>query len=189
MSDRMPHVGAQLNPGKLENPTLAFLRDYWESKRNGRLMPSRADIRPSELREHLAWVIMADVLNGGEDFRYRLIGTLVTEYFLTEATGKTITESFEKKMGPAVTHAVLAVMRTATKERAPIHAFGAADAFATGYEAFDAIFLPLSDDGQTANVILHAFVFNRPEVLMARQIAKANGGQLPLRAKSLPGAA
>lgn len=188
MPDHMPHVGAQLNPGALENPTLAFLRDYWEKKRGGRRMPSRADIRPSELREHLAWVIMADVLNGGDDFRYRLIGTLVTEYFLTEATGKTVRESFEK-LGPAVSHAVLAVMRTTTKERAPIHAFGDADAFATGYEAFDAIFLPLSDDGENANVILHAFVFNRPEVLLARQIAKSNGGQLPQRVKSLPGVA
>lgn len=188
MPDHMPHVGAQLNPGALENPTLAFLRDYWEKKRGGRRMPSRADIRPSELREHLAWVIMADVLNGGDDFRYRLIGTLVTEYFLTEATGKTVRESFEK-LGPAVSHAVLAVMRTTTKERAPIHAFGDADAFATGYEAFNAIFLPLSDDGENANVILHAFVFNRPEVLLARQIAKSNGGQLPQRVKSLPGVA
>lgn len=177
-----------MNPGKLENPTLAFLRDYWEKKRGDRRMPSRADIRPSELKEHLAWVIMADVLEGGEDFRYRLIGTLVTEYFITEATGMKVSELFQK-LGPAVTHAVLAVMRTAARERTPIHAFGDADAFAMGYEAFDAIFLPLSDDGETANVILHAFVFNRPEVLMARQIAKANGGQLPQRVKSLPGAA
>ncbi|HEY4123035.1 MAG TPA: PAS domain-containing protein [Rhizomicrobium sp.] len=188
MAEHMPHVGAQLNPGKLENPTLAFLRDYWEMKRGSRRMPSRADIRPSELKEHLAWVIMADVLPGGEDFRYRLVGTLVTEYFLTEATGKKASESFEK-LGAAVTHAVLAVMRTCAKACAPIHAFGEADAFAVGYEAFDAVFLPLSDDGETANVILHAFVFNRPEVLMARQIAKSNGGQLPQRIKSLPGAA
>jgi hypothetical protein len=177
-----------LNPGTLENPTLSLLRAYWNAKRGDRTMPGRADIRPSELKEHLAWVIMADVLPGGEDFRYRLIGTLVTEYFLTEATGKTVTESFEK-MGPAVTHAVLAVMRTAARSRVPLHAFGDADAFAVGYEAFDAIFLPLSDDGETVNVILHAFVFNRPEVLMARQIAKANGGQLPQRVKSLSGAA
>ncbi len=108
--------------------------------------------------------------------------------FSLKRTGKKVSESFEK-LGPGVTHAVLAVMRTAAKSRRLIHAFGDADAFAVGYEAFDAIFLPLSDDGETVNVILHAFVFNRPEVLMARQIAKANGGQLPQRVKSLPGAA
>ncbi len=99
MSERMPHVGAQLNPGKLENPTLAFLRDYWEKKRGDRPMPSRADIRPSELKEHLGWVIMSDVLPGAQDFRYRLIGTLVTEYFLTEATGKTVTD-FSRGLAP-----------------------------------------------------------------------------------------
>ncbi len=86
-----------------------------------------------------------------------------------------------------MTNAVLAVMRTTARERVPVHAFGDADAFAVGYEAFDAIFLPLSDDGQTVNVILHAFVFNRPEVLMARQIAKSNGSQFPNASKPCPG--
>ncbi len=188
MSQLMPHVGVQMNPGKLENPTLCFLRNYWEKKRGDRRMPSRADIRPSDLKEHLAWVIMADVLDGGEDFRYRLVGTLVTEYFIAEGTGKKVSELFVN-LGPGVINAVLSVMRMAAELHAPVHAFGDADAFAAGYEAFDAIFLPLSDDGETANVILHAFVFNRPEVLMARQIAKANGGQLPQRVKSLSGAA
>jgi len=182
MTQRMPNVGAQLNPGELKNPTIRFLRDYWEQKRNGRIMPSRADIRPSELKEHLAWVIMADVLPGATDFRYRLVGTLITEYFLTEATGKTTSEAFAP-LGEGVTHAVLSVMRTCTKMRAPIHAFGDADAFAGNFEAFDAIFLPLSDDGHSTNVILHAMVFDRPDVLMARQIAKANGGQLLQRIK------
>lgn len=184
MAKHMPHVGALLNPSELKNPTINFLRNYWEEKRNGRIMPSRADIHPSELKEHLAWVVMADVLPGAEDFRYRLIGTLVTEYFLTEATGKTTSESFSI-LGDGVTHAVLSVMRTCAKMRAPIHAFGEENAFGGNFEAFDAIFLPLSDDGETANVILHAMVFNRPDVLMARQIAKANGGQLPQRFKTL----
>jgi hypothetical protein len=188
MPDRMPHVSAQLNPGKLENPTLAFLRDYWQTKRGARKMPSRADIRPSELREHLGWVIMVEVLPGEADFRYRLIGTLVTQYFLADSTGKTVSEAFAKN-GEGVIKGVHTVMRATVREKAPLLATGEPDSFAPGFEAFQALFLPLSDDGENVNVILHAFVFDRPEVLMARQIAKANGGQLPQRVKSLPGAA
>jgi hypothetical protein len=48
------------------------------------------------LREHLGWVIMVEVLPGEADFRYRLIGTLVTQYFLADSTGKTVSEAFAK---------------------------------------------------------------------------------------------
>jgi hypothetical protein len=182
MSDRKTALGAEYNPANLDHPTLAALHAYWSEKRGSRKMPSRADIRPSELKDHLGWVIMADVLPGGQEFRYRLIGTLVTQYFLTETTGKTVTEAFAR-MGETVSNAVLAVMRVVTRDGVPIRASGDANAFAVGFEEFDALFLPLSDDGETVNVILHAFVFNRPDVLMARQIAKGNGGKLIPRAK------
>lgn len=181
-------MGMHINPVTLDHPTLAFLRDYWIAKRRGRTMPARADIRPSELKEHLGWVIMVDVLPDARDFRYRLIGTLVTEYFLAESTGKTVTEAFEK-MGQPVVKGVQKLMRTTVHEKVPVYAWGDADTIAPGFEAYEALFLPLSDNGADVNVLLHAFVFNRPEVLLARQIAKANGGRLPPRIKSLPGAA
>jgi len=182
MTEKKAGLGAEYNPVKLDHPTLAALHTYWNEKRGDRRMPSRADIRPSELKDHLGWVIMADVLPGGQEFRYRLIGTLVTQYFLTETTGKTVTEAFAR-MGETVSNAVLAVMRVVTRDGVPIRACGDANAFAVGFEEFDALFLPLSDDGETVNVILHAFVFDRPDVLMARQIAKGNGGKLIPRAK------
>jgi hypothetical protein len=188
MSERMPHVSTELNPAELTNPTLAFMLDYWKHKRGDRAMPSRADIDPCELKEHLGWVIMVDVLPQARDFRYRLIGTLITEYFFREGTGETVTEAFAK-YGQGVTNGVLAVMRAAVREKLPILSCGDSDAFAPGFEAFQSLFLPLSDDGENVNVLLNPFVFNRPEVLMARQIAKANGGRLPQRIKSLPGAA
>ena len=177
MADRLTGVGTEINPPTYANPTLAFLRDYWEAKRGGRAMPSRADIRPSELKEHLGWVLMIEVLPDLSDFRYRLIGTLVTEYFLGDATGKTVTEAFADR-GEAATKAVKALLRRTARERLPIRAYGDANWIAPGYEAFDAVYLPLSDDGETVNMILHGFVFDKSEVMMAREIARAHGGEL-----------
>jgi hypothetical protein len=182
MTDKKTGFGAEYNPTKFDHPTLAAIYNYWNEKRGLRKMPPRADIRPSELKEHLGWVIMADVLPGAEEFRYRLIGTLVTQYFLAETTGKTVSEAFAR-MNDSVRDAVLAVMRVVARDGVPFRASGDANAFAVGFEEFDALFLPLSDDGETVNVILHAFVFDRPDVLMARQIAKSNGGKLVPRAK------
>src|SRR5258706_15842064 len=72
---------------------LVVIHSYWQSKRNGRRMPSRADIVPAELTLPLPLILLADVLDGGRDFRYRLLGTRLTPYFPKRATGKTFTEA------------------------------------------------------------------------------------------------
>lgn len=177
MPERLTGVSAESNPTDLANPTLAFLRAYWDEKRAGRPMPSRGDIRVPDLREHLPWVMLVEVVDGMKDFRYRLVGTLVTQYFLEDGTGKTVKEAFASQGEPTV-KAVEAMFRKTARDRMPMRAHGHAGWIAADFEAFDAIYLPLSDDGETVNMILHAFVFDRSSVLMAREIARANGGQL-----------
>ena len=186
-------VGSEINPINLQHPTLAFLRSYWDAKRGARAMPSRNDIKPSELREHLGWVNMAEVLPGMEDFRFRLVGTLVTQYFLRDSTGKTISEAFAPG-GEGAVKGVKAIFRKTARDKVPMRVFGDAGWIASGYEQFDSIYLPLSDDGETCNLVLNAFVFDRPRVLMAREIAKAHGGNIDAvpnvpASKKLPGAA
>ncbi|MBN9571278.1 MAG: PAS domain-containing protein [Alphaproteobacteria bacterium] len=188
MNQLPPGVDITVDPAHLANPTLAVLLDYWNAKRGARPMPARKDIRPNELKEHLGWVNLVDVLPGGQDFRYRLIGTLVTEYFLAESTGQTVSQAFAR-WGSAVQSTVLQLFSATARNRKVIHASGAPNTLARGFEAYESLFFPLSDDGETVNVIMNAFVFDRPDVLLARQIAKANGGKLVPRAKRLKGAA
>ncbi len=73
MTSRISGVNSEVDPRNLEHPVLRFLRDYWDSKRAGRIMPSRGDIKPSEMKEHLGWIILQDVLPDYADFRYRVI--------------------------------------------------------------------------------------------------------------------
>ena len=191
-AERLMSVGSEINPVKLDHPTLQFLRSYWDEKREGRAMPTRNDIRPTELREHLGWMNLAEVLPGLEDFRFRLVGTLVTQYFLREPTGKTITEAFAEA-GEGAVKGVKAIFRKTARDRVPMRVFGDAGWIASGYEQFDSIYLPLSDDGETCNMVLNAFVFDRPRVLMAREIAKVHGGKVDAvpaaPPKKMPGAA
>jgi hypothetical protein len=177
MSERLQNVISEVDPVRLDHPTLAFLRDYWDSKRGTRAMPSRADISPSELRDHLAWVIIMEVLPDLSDFRYKLVGTLVAQYWLRDSTGKTVREAFSAE-APSAVKGVLAMFRKCARDRAVVRSCGSAGWIAGGFEEFDCICLPLSDDGENVNMILHAFVFDQPDVLMAREIAKANGGRL-----------
>jgi hypothetical protein len=187
MDGRLQNVHSEIDPATLDHPTLAFLRDYWQAKRGTRLMPSRADISPAELREHLGWVILVEVLPGLSDFRYKLIGTLVAQYWLQDSTGQTVTEAF-KDSSPGAVKSVQAMFRKCARDRVIVRSFGGAGWVGRGFEEFDCICLPLSDDGEHVNMILHAFVFDRPDVLTARAIAKANGGRLPDRPANKPAA-
>ena len=159
------------------HPTCVFLRTYWEQKRGGRAMPSRADISPAQLKDHLGWVMILDVLPGAQDFRYRLIGTLVTQYFSSDSTGRTVMEAFEPN-GEAVATSVNSVFRKVARDKVVMRTAGDAGWLAEGMEEFEAIYLPLSDDGEQVTHILHAFVCDRDRMLLARQIAKLNGGRL-----------
>ena len=177
MSEATASGGVEFDPKELKHPTLAFLRDYWRAKRGERAMPARADINPSEMREHLGWICMLDVLGGGAEFRYRLIGTMITEYFFWNPTGKTVSEAFA--IQPAkLRDAVLGVCRCAVQSRAPLRVYGHSGWAAKGIEECEGLYLPLSSDGTNVDVLLHGFVFDRDAVLNARRAARLSGGRL-----------
>ncbi len=167
-----PHLRAELDPAHLPHPTHAFLRAYWEGKRRGRLMPARADIDPVEMKAHLGWIVLADVLPGCTDFRLRLVGTLVTEYFLRDNTGRTIKESFAEA-DPAVTDSVLAAFRTVARERAPLRSFGSPGWLGREFLDFDLLLLPLSAEGVHVDIVMGAFTFDVRKQSLVRHARRA----------------
>jgi hypothetical protein len=167
MAENVTGVRTEFDPKKFTNPTLAFLRAYWDEKRGQRSMPSRSDIRPSEMKEHLGWILLLDVLDGGEDFRFRTVGTRVSEYFLMDGTGKTLSEAFAP-YGEAAVAAVLATHRKVACDAVVLRAHGRADLFGRAFLDFDALYLPLSADGQAVNMILSGFTFDLSALLKVR---------------------
>lgn len=167
MTENVTGVQIEIDPSTLQNPTLAFLKSYWDLKRGTRDMPARADIEPSEMKEHLGWLLLLDVLPDAQDFRFRMVGTRVTEYLLTDASGKTVTEALAP-YGEAALEAVLVTHRRVAEERLPLRVHGGAGLFGRAFLDFDAIFLPLSADGHAVNMILSAFTFDQSALLKAR---------------------
>ncbi|MCF8469337.1 MAG: PAS domain-containing protein [Parvibaculum sp.] len=170
MMARLQRTASEICPAHLEQPTLAAVFDYWQRKRGERIMPARADINPLELKEHLGWIILLDVLPDLADFRYRLIGTKVSRYFGEESTGRTISEAF-RRFGSGAVKGVQAIHRKAARDHVAMRAYGGAAWLADGFDYFDALFLPLSDDGKTANMILSAFTFDYAAVQAKSQSA------------------
>lgn len=173
MSSGATGVHTEIDPQNLQNPVLAFLKDYWDRKRGKRAMPARGDIRPSEMKEHLRWIILLDVLPGAEDFRLRTVGTRVTEYFLTDSTGKTVTDAFARYGDDAV-RAILATHRKVARDAVALRVYGGAGMFGRAFLDFDALYLPLSGDGTSVNMILSAFTFDLSELLKVRPAQPPN---------------
>ena len=73
-------------------PRVRQLRDYWESKRQGRAMPARADIDPSELKPLLPYLIITDLFTDPLRVRFRLAGTRVCEAFGFNVAGRWLDE-------------------------------------------------------------------------------------------------
>lgn len=164
----------EINPTRIDNPALEFLRSYWEERRGDRKMPSRADMNPADLKPYLGNIAMVDVLDGGAEFRYRVVGTLLTQYFLTDPTGKTLSEAWPNPKGPVASRA-RANLVNIVQTRVVVHAWGTLDWSHFPGEAFDMLFVPLSDDGESVNMILSLFTFDRTSVLRDRQIARERG--------------
>ncbi len=79
-------------------PEQQFLYDYWRSKcRNGQL-PSRSDIDPADIHQHLPMISIIEACsverleNRVHRFKYRLAGTGFWDLFETEITGQYIDE-------------------------------------------------------------------------------------------------
>lgn len=137
---------------------LSSVRDYWLEKRGQRAMPSRADVSPAEIKAQLPHVLLADVIEGGKYFRYRLIGRELARFFHSDPTGKLMDDALAP-FGEETVDATLASYRSVVERRAPMRLTGAGSIYGQDPKRFDAFLAPLSEDGTTVNMILGTFVF------------------------------
>lgn len=85
--ERVKLVQKELTRCLEPDPTLTAVYGYWCSKQASQGLPRRDDIAPWEIPALLPHVGLIDVLKLGENFRYRLIGTRMTEVFGHDFTG------------------------------------------------------------------------------------------------------
>jgi hypothetical protein len=158
MSSGVSGVSVEFDPPRSSKPALAFLKDYWDAKRGARAMPSRADINPAEMKQHIRAIVLVDALPDYSDFRYRMIGGDVTEHMLGDATGKTVLEAMVR-YGDEQAKAAVAAYAHMARNHLIMRLHGSAAWLGHPHLDFDTIHLPLSDDGEHVNMIISAVVF------------------------------
>ncbi|HEY4116111.1 MAG TPA: PAS domain-containing protein [Rhizomicrobium sp.] len=76
----------------VEDENLRFLLAHWRGLRGARPWPARADISPKALKQCLRVIHLYDVVDGGAEFRARLVGTAVYPGLIEDQTGKFVSE-------------------------------------------------------------------------------------------------
>ena len=152
----MPEV--EIEPHSDDPALIAALRAYWIRKRGSRAYPSRRDIVPSEIREWLPFVLLVDVVERGADFRYRLVGTHLNQFFPMPPAGKLMSKVLAP-FGENTINRTIAAYRHVTTTGAPLRVKGDGALYGQPPKYFEALLTPLCDDGVRVNMIFGGFDF------------------------------
>jgi len=132
------------------HPDIRALVDYWRSKAGARRMPRRHDIDPGDLKAFLSRITLVDVVPDARRFVYRLVGTEEVASRGSDPTGRSVTEAY-----------FAASPEESLQYYEYVAHYGEPYCFRDDYHApdgalekQDVIFLPLSEDGETVNMIL-----------------------------------
>jgi hypothetical protein len=129
---------------------------YWDAKREGRTMPRRSDIDPSEIPKLLPRILIVQALGDGR-FRYRLAGTGIVEAFGVEMTGALVGDiargEYRKQL--------LTIYETAFAARRPLLAYSRYYGIQQTPRNATRLLLPLSPDGRVMDQVLSLHVFDQ----------------------------
>jgi hypothetical protein len=140
----------------IRHPKLRRLHQYWESKRAGRKMPSRADIDPLEMSFIIGNLILIDVVEGEPlGFRIRLHGTNLVERVKYELTGKMLDAMPQAEFRELSRRSFTKVSDTGE----PLHAHR--DRILDGrLWRYETVIMPLSSDDVRVDMLLCGLIYD-----------------------------
>lgn len=139
------------------DPRLEQAYLYWRGKARDRAMPGRPDIDPTEIPKLLPDVMLVERLDDGR-YRYRLIGTENARAHGVNATGRFLDEVLP---GPDYGAHVLALYDECVASRRALYSecLFFSPARRDPERHTKVLFMPLSSDGETVNMVFVIQVF------------------------------
>lgn len=98
-------------------PPLRALLEYWMELREGGVLPAAGRIDPLGMRGALGYVMLVDVVEEGQDFRYRLYGSSLASVSEFDMTGRLLSNHAASAY---IREFSLATYRAALKRREPV---------------------------------------------------------------------
>ena len=126
--------------------------EYWLGKCCGDRLPRRRDIRPEEIARLLPHIFLVDVAGDPPSFKFRLVGTQITQWAGGEYTGVAVNEA---EYGPNWRR-VYDIYLQSVRTRAPVHSEYSAPWKEREFLVYERIIAPMSDDGVTVDTLFGA---------------------------------
>ena len=135
---------------RLTSKRLRRLLGDWNSWRRGREFPSRADVAPEKIVYMLGGIVLLDVEYQPLRFRYRLMGAALAARRGHDLTGKPLDANPDPELRAGLIRLNTAVVQT---RRPQTYEYRIHSAVTGRTYNYDALNMPLSEDGQTINMI------------------------------------
>jgi hypothetical protein len=139
----------------IDDSRLRRLYEYWAAKKGNRRFPTRADIDPLDFSYVLGHVMLLDVLHGPLRFKYRVHGTEMVRRAAYDLTGKFLDDLPITEYRQYVQERCERLVRD--REPLLIRYNRTLDDRKRHYEA---LWLPLSDDGENVTMLLCALIYD-----------------------------
>lgn len=135
----------------IESPLLRQLHRYWLSRCRDGDLPARADIEPTMIKGCLGSVFLAVAVPEKNDFRFSLIGTTIVQYLGADNTGRLVSEVYGD---PGLR--LYGAVRDGAR---PMRISGVLDWRRKEHMAYEAVLMPLADDGRTVDRLMGGMAF------------------------------
>jgi hypothetical protein len=138
---------------------LRFLLRYWSELAGARKMPGAKEIDALEMRPALGYINLLDVIGGGEDFRYRVFGSVIAAVAGYDMTGRMVSAL---KTAPYMAEFALATCRAVMQRGEPLLTEHRPPPSTMPTVAWHGLVLPLAgDDGAVTRLLIGSVPFSR----------------------------
>ncbi|MEJ0041657.1 MAG: PAS domain-containing protein [Rhizomicrobium sp.] len=143
----------------IESPVVRRGLDYWRALKGDRTYPSRADMQPRDLAPLLRNVVLLKVVDGGQDYEYRIVGDahVISHGFSTQGRCVSDVDKFSPGYG-----AVLKSLYDRVLRKREVFAFrGWLERVVRGkpFIYCESVFMPMGPDEATVDHVLNFSVY------------------------------
>ena len=139
--------------------------EYWQSIRGDRPAPCRSDFDPADIPRLLTHVVFLEVVDGGADFRFRVVGDAVRAVSFGNHTGQLVSSLPHISRDGPLLNGLRDAVRTCAPVRTPVPYEGPLKQVVLR----DHLILPLTGkDGEVSHLLLTIdLIDNRRRLLRA----------------------
>ncbi len=136
----------------MSSSSLREMRDYWLRLRGDNQIPTREALNPADITRLLPKLVLTDVFEDPQRFRYRLIGTQVTALAERDATGKWLDE----ELYGDDTEDMLWAYKKCVHDKSPLSLREHVQFVDKSWVVVEVLFLPLGNAERTISILLSA---------------------------------